>query len=206
MLVEVPEAKARKLTVHQPLPARIQPQLSLGEEVTLLARLAPRRKVRRAVALAAEVHGAPTSHRDAQRSLARKGLVRRSLRGVQPLSDARIGARESRVLDVIRLTSPLPAQDAELLVLLAFSGALRLNFEDHLRARHRISAIGTHDSMPPVVELVRRARRCKTMRELAEALLPSEQQFRPGGFDPGVTAGAEAGAGYTTTGPGPQNV
>ena len=164
--------------------------LSVAEEFVLLSLEADASKVRQFLELARELEGF-SGRRELLASLIERGLVERRgpLRRARPTPAARIDRRRGRVTGLIRDVSPLTDSDATLLVLLAACHALRLSRSDHLRARHQIASIGHDRPVPVVVDLVREHVGARTMRELAEILLPPQQSFGPGGFDPGVTSG-----------------
>jgi hypothetical protein len=164
--------------------------LSVAEEFILLSLEADTSKVKQLLVLAGELERV-SGRRELVASLTQRGLVERRgpLRRVGPTPAATIDRRRGRVTGLIRDVSPLTDSDGTLLVLLAACHALRLSRSDHLRARHRIASIGDDRPVPVVVDLVREHVGAGTMRELAEILLPPQESFGPGGFDPGVTSG-----------------
>jgi len=201
--VRIPRDRVRASAATSAALPPVEPHLALGEEVVLLSLRSPRHKVRRAVALAARVHGYPAAYRAAVNALEARFLVTRSgpLRRLEATAEAKIAARHHRVLAVIRdPAAPVQADAAEILVLLAFCGALTLSRGDRLPARHRIRSIGDHGEVPGVVELVRVERNAGSMRQLAELLLPAASDFDVGSFDPGMTQGVSS-AGFTGSGP-----
>ena len=140
------------------LPAPVEPQLTLAEEVVLLSLDAPRGRVREAVALAGRAHDAgPHDYRAAVHSLhGRRLLERTGASGKHRApADAKLPERRKRVVAVIRRAASPIAADAELLVLLADCRALSLGREDRLRARMRIASIREGGETPPVVEILR---------------------------------------------------
>jgi len=164
--------------------------LSVAEEFVLLSLEVDASKVKQLLVLAGKLDGF-SGRRALVASLTQRGLVERRgpLRRVGPTAAARIDRRPGRVTGLIRDVAPLTDSDGTLLVLLAACDALRLSRSDHLRARHRIASIGHDRPIPIVVDVVRQHVGARTMRELEEILLPPQQSFGPGGFDPGVTAG-----------------
>ncbi len=177
------------------LPAPVEPQLTLAEEVVLLSLDASRGRVRDAVALAGSVHRTgPRDYRAAVRSLQDRGLLERTRvnRKLRATDAARLTERQRRVMAVVRRPATPIAPDAELLVLLADCRALFLGREDHLHARMRIASIREGDEMPPVVDSLRTRIGVGSMSELAEALLPASRDLRDANFDPGVTSGVWA--------------
>jgi hypothetical protein len=177
------------------LPAPVEPQLTLAEEVVLLSLDASRGRIRDAVALAGRAHDTdPHDYRAAVRSLQDRGLLERTgINGKLRATDAaRLTERQRRVVAVVRRAATPIAPDAELLVLLADCHALSLGRDDHLHARMRIASIREGGEMPPVVELLRTRIGVTSMSELAEALLPASRDLRDANFDPGVTSGVWA--------------
>jgi hypothetical protein len=163
--------------------------LPLAEELVLLSLGISRHRLRKALGLAAQAHPDSGNHRSAVEALKAKGLLEPAgARGhVQATPAARLTERRSRVVGLMRSPSPLAGSDAELLVLLALCGALVLNGQDRLRARHRIREIKDRDSAF-AVELLRVELGVDSMDELAERILPPERDLRGANFDPGVTS------------------
>ena len=178
-----------------PLPAPVEPPLTLAEEVVVLSLDVSRGRVRDAVALAGGAHdGGPQDYRAAVRSLQDRGLLERA--GVsgklRATADAKLSERRRRVVAVIRRAATPAAADAELLVLLADCRALSLGREDRLHARMRIASIRERGETPAAVELLRLRIGVDSMSELAEALLPASRDLRDANFDPGVSSGVWA--------------
>jgi hypothetical protein len=174
-----------------PLPVPAGPHLPVGEEVVLLSLRSPSRRLRRAVALAARLHGQPRNYRTALKALqARRLLTRSRLLGKPgPTAKANVEERCRRVLVVIRDPAIPAPRDLELLALLAFCGALQLSDGDRLRARHRIAAVGDDDKARPLVDLLCDELNVTSPTELADALFPPRTDFHIGNFDPGITLG-----------------
>ena len=182
------------------LPALVEPVLTLAEEVVLLSLDAPRGRVADAVALAGSANAAgPQDYRTAIRSLQqRELLVRAGARGkLAATSDAKLAARRSRVLAVIRRAAAPDGGDADLLVLLAACRALSLDREDYLRARIRIGSIRTAGGTSPVVDQMRAKLGVDSISDLADSLLPVRLDLRDANFDPGVSAGVYMAGGPT---------
>lgn len=181
-----------------PLPAPVEPTLTLAEEVVLLSLDVSRGRVRDAVALAGDAHDTgPRDYRAAVRALHDRGLLERArVSGkLRATAAAQLPERRKRVVAVIRRAATPMAADTELLVLLAHCHALSLGRDDHLHARMRITSIRDGSETPPVVELLRIRIGVNSMSELAEALFPASRDLRDANFDPGVSSGVWAAGG-----------
>jgi Golgi phosphoprotein 3 (GPP34) len=173
-----------------PPPPPVEPILLLCEELVLLSIGAPRKRVRRIVRLAARAHSDSRDYKAVLASLKQKGLLEQTgpRESMNATDAAKLAERRTRVLDLVRNPSPLTGSDAELVVLLAASEALRLNAEDRRRARHRVAEIKDRHAASSV-ELVRLDAGVDSMTNLAELLFPADRSFGDANFDPGVSAG-----------------
>jgi hypothetical protein len=177
---------------------RVQPLLSVGEQLVVMTVGGEHRTVPTIVDLCGDVYGSPCNYADAVRSLGRAALITRSglTRHLISTAAARVNDRWKRVAHVIRdPTLPAP-DDGDLLIALAASQALKLDRDDHLRARHHITASGRGGQLTPLAELVCDHFGVKSIDKLVQEILPPDQHFNQGDFDPGQSAGIAWAAMY----------
>jgi hypothetical protein len=176
-----------------PLPEPVKPTVSLAEEVVLLSLGQPHGRVRRAAGMVSEPdHRRPRSFGEAVKALKRRHLIERDgLSGLRATPAAHLAAREQRLSAIIARPAAPEDADAELLVLVAMTGALGALHATVVRsARMRIASIGEGGSrLPPAVEIAAADLGCDTMAELADRVLPLDRHFESGAFDPGMTPG-----------------
>jgi hypothetical protein len=173
-----------------PLPATVAPELTLVEELVLLSLDSPRNRLRQAVSVAARAYPRePQSYYAAVSSLVGQGMLARTgkFRALPASAEARIGEREARVFAVIRRAAAPVHRDAELLVLLAATRALKFaHADDHMKARVRIASIGKQDEIPVAVASLCTDLGAASMTELADILLPAPRDLENANFDPGI--------------------
>lgn len=178
-----------------PLPAPVAPELPLVEEVVLLSLDSPRNRLQAAVRVAARSYPRePQGYHAALNSLEGRGMLVRTgrFRGLSASAEARIGERQARVFAVIRRAAAPVERDAELLVLLAATRAVKFAYaDDHMRARARIASIGKQDEIPVTVAMLCKDFGAASMTELADALLPAPRDLQNANFDPGVGAAGQ---------------
>jgi hypothetical protein len=159
-----------------PLPDRVEPLLSLVEEVVLLSLGSSRIRAHHVAGIAADAHpDTPHDYHAAMSSLTDRGLMTHTGLGRAPVAtpSARIRARHTRVSAIIRRPAPPQAADAELIALLAAARTLRLQTaKDHMAAHTRVASIGHDGLIPPAVIALADELRTTTMSELADRLLP----------------------------------
>jgi hypothetical protein len=190
--MEIPISKLQSpAPKHAEVAPRVEPELSLGEELVLLSVDSERHRISSLVDLSRAAYGQPRGYSEAVAALEEMGLVAKSgLRHHLATTDtARVKERRLRLLQVIRSPADPTDEDADLLVGLAAGTELKLHAGDHLRARHHISALGHQRPLTRFVELVAENVNAGSMSALAEKLLPPELSFE-GSFDPGVNQGA----------------
>lgn len=176
----------------------VKPLLSVGEQLVVMTAGEGNHRVPAIVDLFGDAYGQPRDYAGALQSLERAALITRSglMRHLTAMAAARVNDRWKRVAHVIR-NPALPAQDdVDLLIGLAASQALRLGRDDHLRARHHITAAGRGQQLSPFTQLVCDHFGVSAVDELVEALLPPDRHFNPGDFDPGQSAGIAWAAMY----------
>jgi hypothetical protein len=156
------------------LPAAVEPQLTLGEEVVLLSLDAPRRLTRHVVRVAGRADPAgPRRYDEAVRWLQGRGLLARG--AATPA--ARLSARVARVRATIHRAAPPRGRDAELLMLLAATGSLPLESRsDHLQARVRLASIAP----PPRAVTALADELGLDAADLVERLLPAPRDVGTG--------------------------
>jgi len=158
-----------------PLPPRVEPRLSLAEEVVLLSPYAPRRVIRHVVRIAGKAHpGGPRRYDAAVQALKERGLLDDHSAATP---QALVPARRIRMSAIVRRAAPPEGGDAELLVLLAAAGSLPLEGRaDHLHARTRLASIA---DPPPAVTLLA-DELAIDLKDLAERLLPAPRDVASG--------------------------
>lgn len=168
-------------------------QLPLNEEVVLLSLGCPSRAVARAVAIASIAYPSePMTVKGARAALAARGFVRSGGLFSRPAATdtAQVRARMAGVWATINSVTPPAGRAAELLVLLALTGALRSSRRQvRLHARLRITDIGIRSETPPAVQAMLREFRLDTTRQLADALLLRPEYSKEGAYDPGMAQG-----------------
>jgi hypothetical protein len=145
--MRIPQSRLESFSAGPaPLPAPVEPELTLAEEVVLLSLDAPRRLTRHVARIAGRAHrDGPHRYDAAVRRLEERGLLARGAATPR----AQLGARMARVHATIRRAAPPAGRDAELLTLLAATGSLPLTGRsDHLHARTRLASIAP---APPAV-------------------------------------------------------
>jgi hypothetical protein len=139
------------------------------------------------VRLAGAAHrGTPADYKAAIQALEHRGMLRRSgpVRTRTATSQARLAARQERVLALVRQPAAPVGEDAELLVLLAAAQALAVpGPADHMRAHLRIRSIGQKEAVPSAVSLLAASLGAGSMAELADRLLPAQRGLADAKFD-----------------------
>ena len=155
-------------------PAPIEPHLTVGEEMVLLALHYKGHGVEEAVQLWYTAYEQPGGYREAVASLEAAGLVERHglLHHAAPTANAQIDARTQRLVHVIQAPAALSEEDGDLLVGLAASGALVLGATDRLLARNRMASLGQDGPLSLFVKLFSECNGITSPAALADAVLP----------------------------------
>jgi hypothetical protein len=149
------------------LPAPVEPQLWLVEEIVLMSLAAPAHRVRPLARIAARAHPrGPRGYGAAAERLRRRGLLARGA----ATEGARMRERDARLKAIVARPDAPTGREAELVAFLAATGALPTeNRAAHLQARTRLASI---TAVPPSVAALADELGLSTMPELAERLLP----------------------------------
>lgn len=169
-------------------------EIPLIEEVVLLSLACPARAVARAVEIASKAHPSQAATvKGTHRALAARGFVRGGGLFVKPSATdaAHVHARMEGVWGTVASVDPPAGREAELLVLLALTGALQLSgHTNRVHVHLRIADIGNRSEVPPVVQAMLRDFELDTPRQLADALILHPEYSKEGAYDPGITPGA----------------
>ena len=164
--------------------------VSLSEDLLLLAADAPRRRLRLALRAAGHAEVRRTSLRRATNALTARGLVTRSgWRRHRPTRQAGVAARRAPVSRALWKPREASDRDRELVALLLLAGALA--GRERMHARSLLARIDPKDAPPAIAWLLDRYR-VQTTAELADRLLRDtrpRQRFEDGAFNPGETSG-----------------